>query len=202
MFKKRRKLVVACANYSYYNNTSQHLRFLCHGRQPSSQPFSFQYSLSIPILPFLRNRFCKRRQILNLIFVINFVCAGLEYSIPANLRASLSILFVKLFRFFSGKLFQTISLISALENTPIFEIPHHDRLCFISFAVDFAPEPIHCVIITARFPNISAAGLCGIQRYPKWSNSAFIAPVACITYAGEVNTIKSACNICFSMAFM
>ena len=31
---------------------------------------------------------------------------------------------------------QTISLINAPENIPILEIPHQDKLCFISFAAE------------------------------------------------------------------
>ena len=47
---------------------------------------------------------------------------------------------------------------------PILDIPHQDKLSFISFAVYFAPAPTHWVIITARFSNITRSGLCDIQR--------------------------------------
>lgn len=67
-------------------------------------------------------------------------------------------------RFFSVSRSQAISPMSFPVNILISEIPHQERECLISFAVDFAPAPRHCVIMTARFLNISGAGRWGIHR--------------------------------------
>lgn len=67
---------------------------------------------------------------------------------------------VSLVRFFSVRFSQKILFIRLPVNILISEMPHHERLCFMSFALDLAPAPRHCVIMTARFANSAGAGRC------------------------------------------
>ena len=108
--------------------------------------------------------FCIMRQKKNFTRVIIFVLGAFFSSILASFSDSRFIFMVSSERFFVGSFSQTIFSMSFPVNTFISEIPHQERLCFISSAADFAPAPRHCVIMTARFANISGAGRCGIHK--------------------------------------
>ena len=131
--------------------------FFCYDAETESyEVFTFKYSNHHPLIHQLLLGNCLR----------------LGYRLFGNYNAGVTLyvifqMIVMSAVFFAGILFQSISLMSLKLMHLMSLTPHHDRLSLISFAEDFSPEPKHCVMMTARLPNISFAGLCGIHLYPK-----------------------------------